>query len=67
MIEAEWFGGPHDGEVLALCGTAYFPVETVFEPATDWGVEGEGMAPSFHVKWVKPELRDGRWLLVWRE
>ena len=63
MIEAEWFGGPHDGEVLALVGTYYFPVETVLEPA-DWI---EGVAPSFHVKWVKPELRDGRWLLIWRE
>ena len=63
MIEAEWFGGPHDGEVLALTGTYYFPVETVMEPP-DWEA---GFATSFHVKWVKPELRNGRWLLVWRE
>jgi len=63
VIEAEWFGGPLDGVVWALEGTAYFPMEAVMEPPP-WT---EGFAVSFHVKWFKPELRDGRWLLVWRE
>lgn len=63
MIEAEWFGGPHDGERLALDGAAYFPVETVLDPPS-WCDE---IAVSFHVKWVQPQLIDGRWLLVWKE
>jgi hypothetical protein len=63
VIEAEWFGGPHDGVVLALSGKAAFPVETVMEPPP-WD---EGFAVSFHVKWVQPEYVRGRWLLIWKE
>lgn len=63
MITAKWFGGPFDGEELALrdCSGFYMPVMKEPVLADEYG------SITFTKKWIRPKLTVTGWILPWRE
>jgi len=66
MIEAEWLGGPNDGDILAI-PDGQFVVKTPVFPEWSWVRENyEGPQEADIVVLDHPvRQRNGRWYILW--